>query len=61
MRKLADRAAVEIPAGVELPDGRVLTFRPSRACDCADCAAAFRALERGTLTLPEEVECLWVA
>lgn len=42
-----------IPAGIELPDGRVLTFEPSRECRCADCRAAFRALERGELRLPQ--------
>ena len=42
-----------IPAGAVLPDGRLLTFSPSRACGCADCVAAFRALERDELRLPE--------
>lgn len=29
-------------AGIELLDGRVLTFEPHRDCPCADCRAAHR-------------------
>lgn len=42
-----------LPAGVELPDGVVLTFCPHRACPCADCRAAFEALDAGELEVPE--------
>lgn len=50
-----------IPAGVELPDGRVLSFAPSPECGCADCTAAYRALERGELRPPDEGGLPWAA
>lgn len=40
-----------LPPGIELPDGRVLTFPASRRCPCRDCAAAFRAYADGTLEM----------
>lgn len=43
-----------LPAGLEMPsNGRVLTFRPSRSCPCADCLEAFEAWERGQLPYPD--------
>lgn len=44
-----------LPPGLELPDGRVLTFPPHRRCPCRDCEAAFRAWDRGVLNLPYRV------
>lgn len=43
-----------LPEGVELPDGRVLTYSPSRDCACSDCTAAFEALERSELVVRED-------
>lgn len=54
-------AEERVPPGAVLPDGRLLLFTPSRGCDCEDCRDAFRALDRGTLTLPEEVAGPWAA
>lgn len=45
-----------VPAGAVLPDGRVLTFPAHRDCPCADCVAAFEALEAGDLGLPSNDE-----
>lgn len=45
-----------LPAGVELPDGRVLTYPAHRDCPCADCTAAFEALAEGELVLPGDEE-----
>lgn len=43
---LPDRATPPLPwdpgAGIELLDGRVLTFEPHPECPCADCRAADR-------------------
>lgn len=43
----------ELPAGAELPDERIVTFRPSSRCPCDVCELAFRALAAGTLRWPE--------
>lgn len=45
-----------LPAGAELPDGRVLAYPAHRRCPCADCAAAFEAWEEGELILPDDDE-----
>lgn len=45
-----------LPPGCELPDGRVLSFPAHHDCPCADCTAAFDALKRGDLEVPEDGE-----
>lgn len=50
------RPPLRLPAGVRLPDGRALTFSARRGCGCADCEAAFRALDSGELILPADDE-----
>jgi hypothetical protein len=42
----------ELPRGVELPDGQILTYPASKLCGCQDCIAAWQAWEAGTLVLP---------
>lgn len=49
-----DDGSDRLPAGVVLPTGRPLTLPPSRVCPCADCVAAYEALERGELILPDD-------
>ena len=49
----------QLPAGLELPDGRLLTFAPHRECPCSDCEGAFRALEDGTLRMAEAWDGSW--
>jgi hypothetical protein len=35
-----------LPAGIELPNGVMLTYPAHRACGCVDCRAAFDAYGR---------------
>lgn len=49
------RRVTILPPGVELPDGRVLSFPAHRRCPCADCTAAFEAWDAGGLSLPYRV------
>lgn len=48
-----------LPAGVQLPSGRVLTYPASRDCGCETCIRAFEAYRAGELRLPEEDGLPW--
>lgn len=37
----------ELPPGVSLPDGRVLTYAAHRECPCRDCVDAWAAWRAG--------------
>lgn len=55
-----ERQRIErLPAGVTLGDGTVLTFPPSRNCDCEDCIRAFEAYRKGTLRMPDDGDLPW--
>lgn len=44
----------ELPPGVALPNGQVLTYPASQDCGCRDCINTFEAYRAGTLRLPDE-------
>jgi len=46
------RPPKELPAGLELPDGRFLYYGPDATCECETCTAAFDAYRNGEAVWP---------